>query len=463
VSNAPRGSVLRGAIVVAASFAVAALTLVLPSMPSYDAWVWAIWGRDIVALDVDPRTTPGWKPLPVAFATLLAPFGDASPQLWIVIARAGGVLALVFAYRLATRLAGPIAGAVAAVALALTSGWFVYLGHGLADPLAVALVLWAIESHLDGRLGRAFGLAFGAALIRPEIAPFLAAYAVFVWLRRPERRPLAVGAAALVALPIAWVGPAWWSARDLFRGKRMHGPFRPPPEESPTLVVLDRFQELILLPIALAAIVAVVLAVRQRDRVVIALAVLFAASVGLVAAMAERGFTGNPRYLLPAAGLLGVLGGIGVARGLAFFRPRWRPAVALALAIAATPFLAPRVADLRGQAEFVDGRVQIQEELVAAIEGAGGADAVRACVPLFAAEESAHCGRPAVNTTLGPRLAWELGLPFREVTSEPEPPGLVFRAPEGVVSGVPPTLEAGMRVHEIAAAGDWEVLAVTSP
>ncbi len=461
LSKARPGSLTSGPALVAASFAVATFTLVLPSMPSYDAWVWAIWGRDIVALDVDPRTTPGWKPLPVAFATLLAPLGDAAPHLWIVIARAGGVLALVFAYRLAARLAGPLAGAVSAAALALTSGWFIYLGHGLADPLAVALVLWAIECHLDGRSGRAFALALGAALIRPEIAPFLAAYAAFVWLRRPDRR-LLFAATGLVVLPVAWIGPAWWSARDLFRGKRMHGPFRPPPEESPTLVVLDRFQELILLPIALAAVVAVVLAVRQRDRVVIALGLLFAAWVGLVAAMAERGFTGNPRYLLPAAALLGVLGGVGVARGLALFRLRWRPAVALAVAIAAAPLLAPRIADLRGQAEFVDGRVEIQEELVAAIERAGGADAVRACLPV-AAPESTPCGRPAVNTTLGPRLAWELGVPLQEVTSTPEPPGLVFRAPEGAVSGVPPTLEAGVRVREIATAGDWDVLAVTRP
>ena len=461
LSKAPGGSLLRGAALVAASFAVSTLTLVLPSMPSYDAWVWAIWGRDIVALEVDPRTTPGWKPLPVAFATLLAPFGDAAPQLWIVIARAGGVLALVFAYRLAARLAGPVAGVVAALALALTSGWLLYLGHGLSDPLAVALVLWAIACHLDGRHGRAFGLAFGAALIRPEIAPFLAAYAAFAWLRRRERLPLF--AAALVALPIAWVGPAWWSAADLFRGKRMHGPFRPSPDESPTLVVLDRFQELILLPVGVAAIVAVVLAARQRDRVVIALAMLFAAWVGLVAAMAERGFTGNPRYLLPAAALVSVLGGIGVARGLASFRPRWRLAVALALAIGAAPFLAPRIQDLREQAEFVDGRVAIQEELVAAIDRAGGADVVLACRPLLAAEESTHCGRPAVNTTLGPRLAWELGVPLQDVTSQPEPPGVVFRAPEGAVSGVPPKLEAGMRVREIATAGEWEVLAVTWP
>jgi hypothetical protein len=362
---------------------------------------------------------------------------------------------------LAARFAGPVAGVVAALGLALTSDWLVYLGHGLADPLAVALVLWAIECHLDGRYGRAFGLAFPAALIRPEIAPFLAAYAVFAWLRRPRWRPLF--AAALLALPVAWVGPAWESAVNLLRGERMHGPFRPPPDESPTLVVLDRFQDLILLPLAVAALVAVVLAARQRDRVVLALGLLVVAWVGLVAAMAERGFTGNPRYLLVAAAVLGVLGGIGVARGVALFGRRWRPAVALAVALGAAPFLAARLEHVRDQADFVDDRVAIQEELVSAIEGAGGADVVRACLPLAGVEGSTRCGRPAVNTTLRPRLAWELDLRFGEVTSKPEPPGLVFRAPESAVSGVPPALEDGMRARELAAAGPWEVLAVTQP
>ena len=461
LSKPLRGRVSRGAALVGASFAVSALTLVLPSMPGYDAWLWALWGREIIALELDMGTIQGWKPLPVALATLLDPFGDASPQLWIVIARTGGVLALLFAYRLAARLAGPIAGAVAALALALVSGWLVYLAHGLSDALAVALVLWAIECHLDGRPDRAFGFAFAAALIRPEVSPFLAAYAALVWLRRPERRPLL--AAALVALPIVWVGPAWWAAGDLLSGKGMHGPFRPAHGESPTLVVLDRFYEQLLLPIALGAVFAVVLAARRRDRIVVGLAMLAVAWVGVVAAMAEHGFTGNPRHLLPAAALVCVLGGIGVARGLASFARRWQPTVALAFVIAAVPFLAVRIESLRDELNSVEARVEIQEELAAAVKRAGGAEVVRACLPLLAADESARCGRPAVNTTLGPRLAWELRLSLRDVTNEPEPPGLVFRAPEGKVSGVPPSLEAGMRVREIASAGEWEVLAVTRP
>ena len=459
VSKTLRGRRSRTAAVVAASVGVAALTLFLPSIPSYDAWIWAIWGKEIVALDVGTGTTRGWKPLPVAFATLFAPFGDASPHLWVLVARIGGVLALVFAYRLAARLAGPIAGVAAAVGLALSSDWLIYLAHGLADPLAIALVLAAIERHLDGRRDHTFALLFAAALVRPEVSLFLAPYGALVWVRHPARRPLV--AAALVALPILWLGPDWWRAGAPFTGKGMHGPFRPSPEESPTLVVLDRFRDQLLLPLELAAVVVVALAVRQRERVVLVLAVLVVASVGLVAAMAERGFTGNPRYLLPAAALVCVLAGIGIARALASLRARWGPPAAVAFAVVALPFLVAGAQDLREQADVVQARVEIQEELAVAVERAGGADAVRACLPLLRVADSTRCERPAVNTSLGPRLAWELGLRLREVTNEPKPPALVFRAPEGEVSGVPPPLEPGLRVREIAAAGEWKVLAVT--
>jgi hypothetical protein len=77
--------------------------------------------------------------------------------------------------------------------------------------------------------------------------------------------------------------------------------------------------------------------------------------------------------------------------------------------------------------------------------------------------EWTRCGRPAVNTSLGARLVWELRVHFSDVTTEPEPPGLVFRAPEGEVSGVPPTLPDDVRARLVASAGAWDVLAVTPP
>src|SRR3712207_6484450 len=113
------------ALAIVVALAVSALSLLYPSTPSYDPWAWIQWGRDITQLELNTNTGPSWKPLPVLFTTLFAPFGDAAPDLWLVIARAGGLLSLLMCFRLANHLvggrAGYVAGFVAAAAMALST------------------------------------------------------------------------------------------------------------------------------------------------------------------------------------------------------------------------------------------------------------------------------------------------------------------------------------------------------
>src|SRR5918995_5521407 len=109
-------------VAIAAALALGALSLLYPSTPSYDPWAWIQWGRDITQFELNTDTGPSWKPLPVIFTTLFAPFGDAAPDLWLVIARAGGLLALLMCFRLASKLvgggrAGTAAGIVAALGM----------------------------------------------------------------------------------------------------------------------------------------------------------------------------------------------------------------------------------------------------------------------------------------------------------------------------------------------------------
>jgi hypothetical protein len=112
--DAPGATASRGlAVLVGACVAVAALSLLLPSSPTYDPWAWIIWGREITQLDLVTTNGPSWKPLPALFTVPFALFGDAAPSLWLVVARAGGLMGLVFAYRVARRLGGPAAGAAA--------------------------------------------------------------------------------------------------------------------------------------------------------------------------------------------------------------------------------------------------------------------------------------------------------------------------------------------------------------
>ena len=123
--GAPRRA--RGRLLVLACLGLAALSLLGPSAPTYDPWAWIIWGREIAHLDLNTRSGPSWKPLPVLFTTPFALVGDdAAPDLWLLIARAGGLLAIAMAYRLgcAARPAAPagvIAGARAAAGRRVTS------------------------------------------------------------------------------------------------------------------------------------------------------------------------------------------------------------------------------------------------------------------------------------------------------------------------------------------------------
>ena len=122
--------------------ALAALAHRVPAAPTYDPWAWIIWGREIVELDLDTRTGPSWKPLPVLFTTPFALAGDDwAPELWLVVAQAGGLLAFAFTYRLAARLAGPRGGRASPLLGLLLADEFVrHFARGNSEGLLVALL-----------------------------------------------------------------------------------------------------------------------------------------------------------------------------------------------------------------------------------------------------------------------------------------------------------------------------------
>jgi hypothetical protein len=406
---------------IAACIALASLSLLLPSEPSYDPWAWLVWGRELTHLELDTYGGPSWKPLPVALLAVAAPLGELSVSLWIVVARAGALLALAMAFRLAGRLAGgsvplrAVAGTVAAVALALTPDWFQLTAHGSEAPLAVALMLWGVERHLDERPGHALALGVAVCLMRPELFPFLGLYAVWMWRADPGRRP--VLAACMVAIPLAWVVPEWiGSGNPLDGGMQARSePFWSLSHaERPWLRALERVHNHTGLALELLAAGALAAAAWRRDRAVLVLAGAAAAEAALFVAMTQAGFSGNPRYVLPALTIACVLAGVGAARaaeaGAAIGEPLpgptrvMSPALALALvALVAAPLVSARVERLGHEAREVGRRMELQRDLGRAVDAAGGADALRAL------------GSATSNRALHTRLAWELDRPIQDV------------------------------------------------
>jgi hypothetical protein len=426
-----------------------------------------VWGKELATpgLRLDTTGGPSWKPLPVLFTTAFAPLAvlhdGLPPALWLVVARAGGLLALVLAFRLAARLAGPecrtarTAGALAALALALSPQWLRYLAHGNEAPLAAALMLWSLERHLDGARGQSVALAVLACMLRPEAFPFLAAYALWLWFREPWRQPAIAG--WLVALPLVWVVPEWiGSGEPLSAGRQATSEpsWSLSHADRPWLAALERAHGLAGVPLELGALAAVLFAKRRGERATLVLAAGALLWVGLFVAMTQAGFSGNARYVLPALVAVCLLAGVGAARlaEAAARRAalRERPAAAawvvalVLLLVAAAPQLSERVADAGRQARVAGATAELQHDLGRAVRAVGGADAVR------------PAGPATVNRAFHTRLAWELEIPISQVELG-RGQGVVFHATTPI-SRPPPVPSRGPPARLLARVGDWQVL-----
>ncbi|MBV8990173.1 MAG: hypothetical protein JO372_16605, partial [Solirubrobacterales bacterium] len=168
----------------AAALVIAALSLLIPSTPSYDPWAWLVWGREIAHLNLKTTAGPTWKPLTVIFTTVFSVSGKAQPDLWLIIARAGALMAFAMTFKIAWRLTRQLvqapldasrgarimaalpallAGLLAGASLVNSRGFISDNALGYSEGLMTALVLIAIDRHFDGARRQAFAVGFAAA------------------------------------------------------------------------------------------------------------------------------------------------------------------------------------------------------------------------------------------------------------------------------------------------------------
>jgi len=465
IRRRPASAPAAAVALVGGCLALAALTLLAPSAPSYDPFAWIVWGRELMPLaGGEPFTLaggPSWKPLPVLFTTPFALAGDTAPALWLLVARAGLLLALTGAFALGRRLGGLLAGAVAAIALLLLADLVSLAWRGASEPLLLAALLWACERHLAGRRTLAFGLGVAAALIRPELTLFLGVYALWRWRAAgPRERTLLLAGLALV--PLLWIGVPGLAGDPLAASSTAHA------ESTRTSSASALRGHLRLALAAVWALALAAVALRPRERPVRTLALGALAWLALLSAMAAAGYASPGRYGMPAAACACVLAGVGVTalagrvrdraaapasgRGRAIAWTAGGLALAALLAIPA----APRLARLDDQVREGLDVAHAHDELRAAVARAGGADALRAC---------AQRGWIAVNHTAGSALAWELHVGLDRVARTMRRPGLLVRAPRSTAVGAPPQLALGRpaATAPVAHAGRWSVLAASAP
>jgi hypothetical protein len=461
-------------LLVLGCFVVAALSLAGPSVPTQDSWSWIVWGREVAHLSLDTTAGSSWKPLPVLFTTPFSLFGSAAPELWLMVARAGGLLAVLFAFRIAARLAGPgigiVAGAVAALSMA-SADWLRYLAHGNVEPLSAGLVLGAIDRHLDGHRHQAVALGTLAALGRPELFPFLLVYAIWV-LRRREARIVPV-VALLLVVPVLWLGGDWWGSGDPLSGGKKAGGFsarqthrieavkrKHAAEKGLTASAQPSFgntlkggSNILMIPVEVLALAGMVLAWRRRRRDVLVLAGGALLLTLIVALMVPLGFGGSPRFMFPAAAVVCVLAGLAVAWMLELARTRARmAAVAVVLVAASIPSAVIRAGTDRDRIHDVRLRTQLQDDLDRAVDKAGGGSHVRAL------------GHARVNPSFAHQLAWDLDVHQDEVGPLVYP-AVIFQGPQTRVSpGAKPRVPRfNVHSHRIARVGGWKAFYVTKP
>jgi hypothetical protein len=471
----------------AVALTLGALSLLAPSTPSYDPWSWNLWAREIVHGHLTITDTgTSWKPLPMIFTIPFALLGSAGPDLWLVVARAGAVAAALMAFRLAHRLTrelararlgdeadregwavrapAALAGLIALIALgfAARGGYITANGLGYSEGLATALLLVAVECHLDGRPRAAFLVGFLVALDRPEIWLFWIPYGLWLARRDPGARGLV--AVAVAAQPVAWFLPVYLGSGHL--GSSVARAQNPRANSlayssDPFLSELTRaawptMMMRVKLMAGLVLLAAAGLSLRARARVragaarpagAAVSALDIAALLGLggaawfvvIALMTQLGFSGNDRYLVLGAGPVDVCAAVGfgaVAVELGRVRSRrpgrgWagvgaRAGVGIGLAAAAFALL-PGWIETQDFVALpkVHGallyQARLRQDLGAAIARAGGPRRVLAC------------GRVMTEGFQVPMVAYALGVPTPRVLAPPASTATPGPAPDVIL------------------------------
>jgi hypothetical protein len=376
--------------------------------PSYDAYGWLVWGYQTLHLTLDLGGAPSWKPLPYLFTVPYALFGHYALWLWMITAVAISFAGGIFAGRITYRLVGDqpehrraaIVGAVfAGLAVLGIQDYMHYILSVQSDPMIVTFTLAAIDSHLSGR--PRWTLAFGvlASLGRPEAWPFLGLYSIWAWRSLPNIRWMLYAAWALILF--MWFGiPTITNHRPFVAGQLAQGSPRSL-RQNKIIGTIDRFTGLQYLPIWLAALFTVAVAVLRRNRLILSLAAGVVIWLVVEIAFALHGWPALPRYVMEPAAVATVLAGVGVAWLLigapALWRgvPRWAGIpVVVVLVGSLVPGALARVRTERSDLHHERARTHEIALLQTTINVLGGYRHIR------------NCGEPVTNVEYVSTLAW---------------------------------------------------------
>jgi hypothetical protein len=437
-----------------------AFVIVVRVRPAYDAYGWLVWGRQAVHLRLNTSAAPSWKPLTFLFTFPYAlVLGRTALWLWMVTAVAGGFAAPVFGGRIAYRLAGPagtpgyarwVAAVLAGAGVLGLEGYWHFLLISTADPLMVALCLAVIDCTLCRRLRAAWILLVLVCLGRPEATPLVLAFAAWAW--RGRRVPPWLLIAGVAAIPLLWFGiPALTSYSWLIAGKVLDESTQALPGNKVS-AILTGFSGLYELPMQLAVLLALVVALVFRDRrwlLMLGAAVIWLA-VDIVLALHGSGVA--PRYMFEPAAVVIVLAGASLGR-LLTLAPHRIPLVRWVAFAAIAGLVVSMASPARIRARLFHNGVVL---------GRTWAKQIRRLHSVIAREGGPKrilaCGQAVTTIPYQSIVAWELD---RNVSEVGWAPSWSIRRGQPIVEFSP--VGAGWRVQAIHAAPRCHRLNTSTP
>jgi hypothetical protein len=323
---------LVGALLIAAGLSL--LSLAFNHAIDYDPEGWIVYGRELFGMGaLNTRGFPAWKPLP---AILIGPFtlitrGEGDVYYWLFIARAASVLTVFAAANLAYRFGGRVAALLAAFLVVISPWWAVDGAIGRDSSLSAALFMGAFLAHYRGWYRWAVLALAGVALLRPEAGPFLIVYGLWMW--RSRRLAWWFSSGILVVVVLLWLYPTLTNSglSPAAISRNSGGPDAAVNTSFPFgTVILDAAKQTRQLPAVLLVIAiitslfALYCRVRRRLAPVAVLwgrsgeeLALLGAAVGwvlIVAGETQKGYAGNPRYLIPGVAIFFAAGAVVAVR-----------------------------------------------------------------------------------------------------------------------------------------------------
>ena len=402
-SSAPRLAVPAAAAIPATRWvwiAFAALSavaliyaLAYPTQPQYDSAYSLLWGREIadgVAPTVDSYRAPTEHPLLLGLSIALGPLGETGGRILVVICALSVVALAGAAYRLGRVAAGALAGAVAAGLIASRLNLWLLASIGFVDVVYIALVGWAaaLEAERPRRGGIVWVLLALGGLLRPEAWLLAGLYAI--WIGWPGQLR-GVVRAALRAAP----GPLLWMAVDLsLTGNPLFSLQhtdalalelqRERPLQDLPWLTLRQLEEIVKLPVLLAAGGGIVAAIAMRRRELVLPGVLCVTTIATYEVIAAGGLPGVYRYLLNAGTGMAILAAFGLAGWTRLprsspWRARWAAAGAALFALGAG-WTATHTSFANADA-ILEQRVRLRDDLRDALSTRAALRA-RACGPI---------------------------------------------------------------------------------